>query len=144
MAWVYLFVAAIFEIGWAVGLKYTHGFTRFWPSVLTIASIVASMTLLALAVRVIPIGTGYAIWTGIGAVGTAVLGILLFAEPVTAWRTIAAHTIDAKIAELIDSKAGLAARALDGSDEEVVGESNVQLEALAALLRDALENAPTA
>ncbi|MCB1280492.1 MAG: SWF/SNF helicase family protein, partial [Salinibacterium sp.] len=66
------------------------------------------------------------------------------AEPVTAWRIIAAHTIDAKIAELIDSKAGLAARALDGSDEEVVGESNVQLEALAALLRDALENAPTA
>jgi quaternary ammonium compound-resistance protein SugE len=86
MAWVYLIVAGLFEVGWAIGLKYTNGFTRFWPSVLTIAGIVISMSLLALAVRTIPVGTGYAIWTGIGAVGTAALGILLFAEPVTAWR----------------------------------------------------------
>jgi len=86
MAWVYLVVAGLFEVGWAIGLKYTHGFTRFWPSVLTIAGVVISMTLLALAVRTIPVGTGYAIWTGIGAVGTAALGILLFSEPVTAWR----------------------------------------------------------
>jgi quaternary ammonium compound-resistance protein SugE len=86
MAWVYLFVAAIFEIGWAVGLKYTQGFTRLGPSVATVAAMVISMTLLALAVRTIPVGTGYAVWTGIGAVGTAVLGIVLFSEPLTAWR----------------------------------------------------------
>ena len=86
MAWVYLLVAAVFEIGWAVGLKYTDGFTRLWPSVLTIAAMVVSMGLLALAVRSIPVGTGYAVWTGIGAVGTAILGIILFREPVTAAR----------------------------------------------------------
>jgi quaternary ammonium compound-resistance protein SugE len=86
MAWIYLVVAGFFEIGWAIGLKYTQGFTRFWPSVLTAAAIVTSMTLLALAVRTIPVGTGYAIWTGIGAVGTAVLGIALFSEPATAGR----------------------------------------------------------
>lgn len=86
MAWFYLFIAAVFEVAWAVGLKYTHGFTRFWPSVLTIAGMAISMGLLAVAVRTIPVGTGYAIWTGIGAVGTAALGILLFAEPVTPWR----------------------------------------------------------
>ena len=86
MAWVYLFSAAVFEIGWAIGLKYSEGFTKPLASVLTITAMVASMTLLALAVRTIPIGTGYAIWTGIGAMGTAVLGILLFSEPVTFWR----------------------------------------------------------
>jgi quaternary ammonium compound-resistance protein SugE len=86
MAWIYLFVAAFFEIIWAVGLKSTHGFTRLWPSVLTISAMIISMTLLAVAVRTIPVGTGYAIWTGIGAVGTAVFGILLFSEPATAWR----------------------------------------------------------
>ena len=86
MAWVYLFTAALFEIGWAVGLKYTQGFTRLWPSVLTLAAMAVSLALLALAVRTIPVGTGYAIWTGIGAVGTAILGIVLFAEPLTAWR----------------------------------------------------------
>jgi len=86
MAWLCLVVAAVFEIGWAVGLKSTQGFTRLWPSVFTIAAMVASMTLLAMAVRSIPIGTGYAVWTGIGALGTAVLGMILFAEPVTAAR----------------------------------------------------------
>ncbi len=86
MAWVYLFVAALFEVGWAIGLKYTHGFTKVGPSILTIAAMIISMTLLALAVKTIPIGTGYAIWTGIGAVGTALLGIWLFSEPATAWR----------------------------------------------------------
>ena len=86
MAWIYLLVAAVFEIGWAVGLKYTDGFTRLWPSVLTIAAMVVSLGLLALAVRSIPVGTGYAVWTGIGAVGTAILGIILFREPVTAAR----------------------------------------------------------
>lgn len=88
MEWVWLALAGVFEIGWAVGLKYTQGFTRFWPSVLTLLAIAASMTLLALAVRTIPIGTGYAIWTGIGVIGTAVLGMVLFAEPVTAWRVL--------------------------------------------------------
>jgi quaternary ammonium compound-resistance protein SugE len=86
MAWVYLFTAALFEIGWAVGLKYTQGFTRLWPSVLTITAMAISLGLLALAVRTIPVGTGYAVWTGVGAVGTAILGVALFAEPLTAWR----------------------------------------------------------
>lgn len=88
MAWVFLFIAALFEIGWAVGLKYTQGFTKLWPSVLTIAAMVISMSFLALAVRTIPVGTGYAIWTGIGAVGTAILGIILFGEPMTVWRIV--------------------------------------------------------
>jgi quaternary ammonium compound-resistance protein SugE len=86
MAWVCLFIAAVFEVGWAIGLKYTHGFTKLGPSVLTIAAMVVSMTLLAIAVKTIPIGTGYAIWTGIGAVGAALLGIWLFGESASAWR----------------------------------------------------------
>jgi quaternary ammonium compound-resistance protein SugE len=81
MAWVYLFVAGLFEIGWAIGLKYTDGFTRLAPSAITGAAMVASLYFLALAVRTIPIGTGYAVWTGIGAVGVAILGIILFNEP---------------------------------------------------------------
>ncbi|MEZ6143375.1 MAG: quaternary ammonium compound efflux SMR transporter SugE [Zavarzinella sp.] len=88
MAWGYLFTAALFEIGWAIGLKYSQGFTRFWPSVLTIAAMIISLGLLARAVRTIPVGTGYAIWTGVGAVGTAILGIILFAEPLTVWRIV--------------------------------------------------------
>lgn len=88
MAWVQLFVAALLEVVWAVGLKYAHGFTRFWPSVLTIAAMVISMGLLATAVRTIPVGTGYAVWTGIGAFGTAVLGIVFLGEPLTAWRVV--------------------------------------------------------
>ncbi len=86
MAWVLLFVAAIFEIGWAVGLRYTDGFTKPLPTILTVTSMAISLFLLALAVRTLPIGTGYAVWTGIGVVGTAVLGIFLFSEPVTAVR----------------------------------------------------------
>lgn len=80
MAWTYLLIAGLLEMVWAVGLKYTDGWTRFWPSVITLAAMVVSMYCLALAVRVIPVGTGYAIWTGIGAVGTAILGMVLFAE----------------------------------------------------------------
>ncbi len=87
MAWVILLVAALFEIGWALGLKCTHGFRNFWPSVLTISTMALSMFLLSLSVRTIPVGTGYAVWTGIGAVGTAILGSLLFGEPVTVWRS---------------------------------------------------------
>ena len=81
MAWLYLLLAGLLEIAWAVGLKYTEGFTRLWPSLWTGAAMILSMLLLALAVKSLPIGTAYAVWTGIGAVGTAVLGILLFGEP---------------------------------------------------------------
>lgn len=86
MAWATLLIAALFEVGWAVGLKYTDGFTKLWPSVLTISAMAISMFLLAIAVRTIPVGTGYAVWTGIGAVGTAILGIVLLGEPATVWR----------------------------------------------------------
>ena len=86
MNWILLVVAGLFEIGWAIGLKYTEGFTRLWPSVWTVASMVVSIALLGLALKTIPIGTGYAVWTGIGAAGTAILGIILFAEPATALR----------------------------------------------------------
>lgn len=87
-AWTWLLVAGLLEIGWAVGLKYTHGFTRPWPTVLTVAGMIASVFFLALAVQRIPLGTGYAIWTGIGAVGTSILGMLLFAEPAS-WPRLA-------------------------------------------------------
>jgi len=80
MAWICLFIAGLFEIGWAVGLKYTDGFTRLWPSVVTIVTMILSFYFLSSAVKSIPIGTAYAIWTGIGAVGTAILGIILFDE----------------------------------------------------------------
>jgi quaternary ammonium compound-resistance protein SugE len=83
VAWVLLFVAGLFEIGWAIGLKYTDGFTRLWPTTWTALAMVASVVLLALAVRTLPIGTAYAVWTGIGAAGTVILGIVLFAEPAT-------------------------------------------------------------
>ena len=88
MAWVVLFIAGLLEIGWAVGLKYTEGFTRLWPSLGTAAALIASMGLLALALRTLPLGTAYAVWTGIGTVGTAVLGIVLFREPATALRLV--------------------------------------------------------
>jgi quaternary ammonium compound-resistance protein SugE len=81
MAWTWLVLAGLLEIVWATGLKYTEGFTRLWPSVITGAAMLASIYFLALAVRTIPIGTGYAVWTGIGAVGVAILGIILFNEP---------------------------------------------------------------
>jgi quaternary ammonium compound-resistance protein SugE len=88
MAWFTLFVAGLMEIAWAIGLKYTEGFTRLVPSVLTLASMAASMALLGLALKTLPIGTAYAVWTGIGAVGTALLGIWLFGEPATAMRLL--------------------------------------------------------
>ncbi|HYD45549.1 MAG TPA: quaternary ammonium compound efflux SMR transporter SugE [Phenylobacterium sp.] len=86
MAWICLFIAGLFEIGWAVGLKYTEGFTRPLPTVLTAVSLIASMGLLGWSVRSLPLGTAYAIWTGIGAVGTVIAGIVLFKEPATAAR----------------------------------------------------------
>jgi len=86
MPWLLLFVAGLCEIAWAIGLKYTEGFTKWWPSVGTVAAMIASVVLLALAMRTLPVGTAYAVWTGIGAVGTVILGIVLFAEPATAAR----------------------------------------------------------
>ncbi|MPY75720.1 MAG: quaternary ammonium compound efflux SMR transporter SugE [Alphaproteobacteria bacterium] len=80
MAWAVLVVAGLFEIGWAVGLKYTEGFQRLWPSLATVVAMVVSILLLGLALRTLPLGTAYAIWTGIGTAGTAVLGIILFGE----------------------------------------------------------------
>jgi len=88
MAWLYLVIAGLFEIGWAIGLKYTEGFTKLRPSVLTILAMLVSFFCLAQAVRTIPVGTGYAIWTGIGAVGTAILGILLFSESASFARVV--------------------------------------------------------
>lgn len=88
MAWMTLFFAGLLEIGWAVGLKYTNGFSRLWPTIATAIALVASMALLGLAVRTLPIGTAYAVWTGIGAAGTAILGIWLFQEPATAVRLL--------------------------------------------------------
>lgn len=86
MAWIYLFFAGLFEVAWAIGLKYTEGFTRILPSIFTAASIVISLALLGLALKALPVGTAYAVWTGIGATGTALLGIWLFGEPATALR----------------------------------------------------------
>lgn len=83
MVWMYLFLAGLFEVGWAVGLKYTAGFTRPLPTLLTVASMIVSLGLLGLALKSLPVGTAYAIWTGIGTIGTAILGIYLFAEPAT-------------------------------------------------------------
>jgi quaternary ammonium compound-resistance protein SugE len=80
MPWIYLFLAGLLEVVWAVGLKYTEGFTRLWPSVITGSAMVASIVLLAMAVKTLPIGTAYAIWTGIGAVGAVILGIVLFGD----------------------------------------------------------------
>ena len=81
MAWIYLIVAGFFEIGWAVGLKYTDGFSKLWPSVATIAAMLASVGLLAAAVKTIPLGTSYAVWTGIGAAGTTIFGMVYLGEP---------------------------------------------------------------
>ena len=80
MAWIHLIIAGVLEIFWAISLKYTEGFSRLWPSVLTIVGMIASFYFLAQALKTIPVGTGYAIWTGIGAAGTAILGIILFSE----------------------------------------------------------------
>jgi quaternary ammonium compound-resistance protein SugE len=97
MAWLVLFLAGLFEIGWAIGLKYTEGFTRLWPSLWTVAAMAISVVLLGIAVRQLPIGTAYAVWTGIGAVGTVILGIVLFGDPASAPRLICVALIIAGI-----------------------------------------------
>jgi len=86
MAWVLLLVAGMLEVGWAIGLKYTEGFTRWWPSVLTLGAMVLSVVLLGVAMKSLPVGTSYAVWVGVGAVGTAILGMVLFGEPATVGR----------------------------------------------------------
>lgn len=100
MAWIYLFFAGLFEVGWAIGLKYTEGFTRLVPSALTLAAMGISFWLLATALKTLPVGSAYAVWTGIGAVGTAALGIILFKEPATAARLVSILLIVAGIAGL--------------------------------------------
>ena len=100
MAWLYLAVAGLLEVGWAIGLKYSEGFTRLVPSVLTVGAMVASVLLLGLALRDLPVGTGYAIWTGIGTVGTVILGMVLFGDPATATRLGCIGLIIAGIAGL--------------------------------------------
>lgn len=97
MAWIILVIAGLFEIGWAVGLKFTEGFTRPIPTVLTATSMVLSMGLLGWAVKTLPLGTAYAVWTGIGAVGTAIVGIVVFKEPATAARLVCLSLIVAGI-----------------------------------------------
>ena len=86
MAWVYLFIAGLFEVIWAVGLKYTNGFTRLWPTLGTLAAMGVSLGLLGLALRSLPLGTAYAIWTGIGTVGTVIIGVMIFQESTDALR----------------------------------------------------------
>jgi quaternary ammonium compound-resistance protein SugE len=88
MAWLMLVVAGLFEVGWAIGLKYTDGFTRLWPTVGTLAAMAISLGLLGLAMKSLPVGTAYAVWVGVGAVGTAILGIVLFGES-AAWPRLA-------------------------------------------------------
>ena len=100
MAWVYLVIAGLFEMGWAIGLKYTEGFTRLTPTVLTVAAMIASVVLLGIALRDLHVGTGYAVWTGIGTVGTAILGMILFGDAATVARLVSIGLIIAGIAGL--------------------------------------------
>ena len=100
MAWVVLFVAGLLEIAWAVGLKYTEGFTRFWPTVGTVAAMIVSLWLLGIAMKSLPVGTAYAIWVGVGAVGTAILGIVLLGDSANAGRLISLALIVAGIVGL--------------------------------------------
>ena len=100
MAWIVLAVAGLLEIGWAIGLKYTEGFTRLWPTIATVASMIASMGLLGIAVNSLPVGTAYAVWTGIGTIGTALLGLWLFEEPASAARLACIGMIAAGIVGL--------------------------------------------
>ena len=100
MAWGLLFIAGLFEIGWAIGLKYTEGCSRLWPTVWTLASMAVSVWLLGVAVRTLPVGTAYAVWTGVGAVGTVLFGIVLFDEPTTVGRLLCVCLIIAGIVGL--------------------------------------------
>lgn len=100
MAWILLLIAGLLEVGWAIGLKYTEGFTRLWPSVFTLTAMGLSVLLLAIAMKTLPVGTSYAVWVGVGAVGTAILGMVLFAEPATVGRLVSLGLIVAGIVGL--------------------------------------------
>ena len=100
MAWILLVLAGLFEVGWAIGLKYTEGFTRFWPTVGTVAAMVVSLGLLGVAMKSLPVGTSYAVWVGVGAVGTAILGIVLLGESANAGRLVSLGLIVAGIVGL--------------------------------------------
>ncbi len=100
MSWFILLLAGVFEIAWAIGLKYTEGFTRLWPTLGTVAAMGVSITLLGLAMKSLPLGTAYAIWVGIGAVGTALLGMLLFDDPATVARLVSLGLIVAGLVGL--------------------------------------------
>ena len=100
MAWLLLVLAGLFEVGWAIGLKYTDGFTRLWPTVGTVLAKVISLGLLGLAMKSLPVGTSYAVWVGVGAVGTAILGIVLLGEPANAGRLVSLGLIVAGIVGL--------------------------------------------
>lgn len=100
MAWLLLTIAGLLEVGWAIGLKYSEGFTRVWPSVLTLGAMVLSVVLLGVAMKSLPVGTSYAVWVGVGAVGTAILGMVLFGEPATTGRLASLGLIAAGIVGL--------------------------------------------
>jgi quaternary ammonium compound-resistance protein SugE len=100
MNWAILVVAGLFEVGWAIGLKYTQGFTRFWPTVWTVLSMIVSLGLLGLAMKALPVGTAYSVWVGVGAIGTIIFGIVLFEEPASAGRLISVALILAGIVGL--------------------------------------------
>ena len=100
MSWLVLVLAGLFEIGWAIGLKYTDGFTKLWPTLGTVASMIVSLGLLGLAMKSLPVGTAYAVWVGVGAVGTAILGIVLLGEPANAGRMVSLALIVAGIVGL--------------------------------------------
>jgi quaternary ammonium compound-resistance protein SugE len=100
MAWVILVVAGLFEVGWAIGLKYTEGFTRPWPTAWTVLAMVISLWLLGIAMRSLPVGTAYSVWVGVGAVGTVILGVVLLGEPVSAARLLSVALIVAGIVGL--------------------------------------------
>ncbi len=93
MTWFLLFIAGLFEVGWAVGLKYTDGFTRLWPSVWTVSAMAVSLGLLGVALKTLPLGTAYAVWVGVGAVGAVIVGIVLFKEPVSTLRLVSVALI---------------------------------------------------
>ena len=97
MAWIILVVAGLFEVGWAIGLKYAEGFTRLWPTIWTVLAMIASLWLLGIAMKSLPVGTAYSVWVGVGAVGTVILGIVLLGDPVNATRLVSVALIIAGI-----------------------------------------------
>ena len=118
MAWLLVIVAGLFEVGWAIGLKYTDGFTRLLPTLATVLSMVVSLGLLGLALKTLPVGTAYAVWTGIGTVGTAALGILLLGEPAGAMRLACTALIVAGKAKDLKQGAALAAKSIESGEAE--------------------------